>query len=346
VAFTRDGRRLAAVGTSIRLWETRTWDPVRTFGDAGRAGSARAATTCVAFTPDGTRMATGDVASRVTVWDVATGRSLRTLEGIEPAFYGPASPRLPMRSPAYLRAVGSLAVSPDGALLAAGYGPAQGFTRNYDQRVKVFELGSGAVIATLPVANTVSWLHFTPDGSSLMAACQDGMVMRWGVRGWGPAAAPLAAGAPITAGAVSPDGSKLAVGLSDGKAVVWELASRRELHRASGHSGAIFGIAFSADGRTLATSSGLDQGSVKFWDVATGGELLSVHVDAAISGLAFSPAGDLLAGAAYRGVRIWTALSIDQIDAATLARRARHPGSEDVTAETAEIVEEEKREVR
>ncbi|MFL5244097.1 MAG: WD40 repeat domain-containing protein [Gemmataceae bacterium] len=73
----------------------------------------------------------------------------------------------------------------------------------------------------------------------------------------------------------------------------------------SGHKDVIFGLAFSPDGKTLA-SSGYDR-LIKLWDVATGKEIMTLkdHSDT-VYGLAFSPDGKMLAsGAADRAVKIW-----------------------------------------
>src|SRR5207248_11060834 len=115
----------------------------------------------------------------------------------------------------------------------------------------------------------------------------------------------------IASAALSPDESKLAAGLRDGTVVVWEAASMREFSRVSGHPNAVFGAAFSADGRTLVTSSGIGSSLLKFWDVATGGELLSLRLETWNPGVAFSPAGDTLAAAGNDGTRVWFAWPLE-----------------------------------
>ena len=75
--------------------------------------------------------------------------------------------------------------------------------------------------------------------------------------------------------------------------VLWDVASRRELRTFGGPAGRILALAFSPDGKTLATT-GADRG-VRFWDVASGRE--DRRIDGAGSGraLAFSPDGQTLA---------------------------------------------------
>jgi WD40 repeat protein len=78
------------------------------------------------------------------------------------------------------------------------------------------------------------------------------------------------------------------------------------LGKLSGHAQAVWSVAFSPNGATIA--SGSTDGLVKIWDAATGKQLqeLSGHTDAVLS-VAFSPDGATIASGSDRLVRIWDA---------------------------------------
>jgi hypothetical protein len=128
--------------------------------------------------------------------------------------------------------------------------------------------------------------------------------------------------------AFSPDGRLLASGSCgkvgnsfcvQGEIKLWDVASGSLVRTLSGHTGFVFSVAFSPDGRLLASGScgQLDspgyyipnciQGEIKLWEVATGREVrtLSGHTDFVYS-VAFSPDGKLLASGSWDGtIKLW-----------------------------------------
>ncbi len=121
--------------------------------------------------------------------------------------------------------------------------------------------------------------------------------------------------------AFSPDGRQLAVamgryaenGTSSGHIKLWDVSTWRIVHDFRGHSGSVWSVAFNASGTRLASGSGYwtrrenTYGQAKVWDAITGLELLTLanEIDA-VFGVAFSPDGLRLATASREGlIRIW-----------------------------------------
>jgi WD40 repeat protein/DNA-binding SARP family transcriptional activator len=73
---------------------------------------------------------------------------------------------------------------------------------------------------------------------------------------------------PATALEIGPDGRTVLAGMADGTLVVWDLASRDEIERLSGHAARVTGVAFGPDG-SIALSGGEDA-QVILWDLESG----------------------------------------------------------------------------
>jgi hypothetical protein len=117
--------------------------------------------------------------------------------------------------------------------------------------------------------------------------------------------------------------NKLVLALEDGTVGLWDAASGAELLCLRGHEERVWSVAFSPDGRRLASASG--DGTVRLWDAASGAELLCLrgHEEWVLS-VAFSPDGRRLASASGDDtVRLWDAASGDCLQII--------PGAEDVS---------------
>jgi WD40 repeat protein/serine/threonine protein kinase len=327
LACSPDGRSFAfgCAGTNQRSAQTHvcaveTGKTIFVLEDRGQPVSA------VAYSPDGKRLAAGDVDGAVRVWDAVEGKLEKTL-------------------PSHPATVTSLAFHPDNRRLAAG---AQ------DGTIRVWDVTAGKELFTRdPRGGEVGAVVFSPDNRRLAAGLENGTVVLWDERGKEAFTlrAHLGDRPGVTGLAFSADGLRLAsssldgttriwdatesqeggslevpvpfptnFGLSGGgrwlllgsiasHVVVWDRIERRQTAGLSGHTAPVAGVACSADGRRVA-SIGVD-GFLRAWELPSRRELIACKGHETSGGaVAVDPAGTLVASGGGEGfksgeVKVW-----------------------------------------
>jgi WD40 repeat protein len=301
VAFSPDGKSLAAGAWdgTLRLWKVPGGKELRQLGK--QRGQVRS----VAFSPDGKILACGSGGSGIIFWDPATGKELRRLVG--PTAF--------------------LTFSPDGKLLASKGG---------DETHRIWDVASGREVRRLgrqrdaqqdggSERNLIDFpVVFSADGKTAASATVPTGPFGYGTRPtfrlWEVATGKEVRsfkGKPSSFGpaAFSPDGKLLAVGagwpaLRNGTFInLWDVNQGAELRpieeKKAGMADAAFSLAFSLDGKILASSGGGPL--IQLWEIATRRELCRFEApDAGRASLAFSPDGRLLAsGSTDITVLLW-----------------------------------------
>ena len=111
--------------------------------------------------------------------------------------------------------------------------------------------------------------------------------------------------------AFSPDGTTLAAGLEDSSVKLWDVATKTNTATLAWATDRVHSVAFSPDGATLAAGlgnafSGVDNGAVKLWDMATNNIVTLSGHEEYVRSVAFSPdSATLASGAADGTVRLW-----------------------------------------
>jgi cytochrome c len=262
------------------------------------------AVNAVAWLRDG-RLVTAGEDARLALWRPGAARPAAVLAG----HAGP---------------VVSLAVSPDGTMLASA---------SWDRSARVWPLAGNAAPRVLEGhSQNVNAVAFTPDGGALVSAGYDATLRVWPLTG-GAAAQTLTLPTPLNAVAVAPDGEILAAG-ADGK-VYFVSAADAQTSAIDATPDPIVALALSPDGRHLA-AAGI-RGSVVIIDrAARKSERILVGPGLPVWSLAFFPDGrTLLTGGTDRLIRRWDTTTGEPIgDVALgapgdpLAAYAGDPGAE------------------
>jgi WD40 repeat protein/tRNA A-37 threonylcarbamoyl transferase component Bud32 len=266
ISFSPGSRQIAAPGTpgTVSIWDVATGRRVGRPLEIGSADVEEAV-----FAPDGRTLIVSDDSGSVSMVDVATGRRVQP-----PLSVGDTI-------------AGALALSPDGRLVAAA---------SYEGSVFVWDVKTGEPFGSPLTADSspVNDVVFSPDGRTLVSSHGDSAVV-WSVNGEQAIGAPL--GGPmdlVTDTAFSPDGKRLAAGRLDGKTIVYDTNTRRQVLRIDGEP-VVTAVAFHPGGRLLAVAT-ID-GRVRFFD-STSGASVGAALDeggSAVWQIAFSPDGRLLA---------------------------------------------------
>ena len=170
--------------------------------------------------------------------------------------------------------------------------------------------------------NSAAW---SPDGSRIVTASQDGTARIWNAKSGAPLAVLKGHTGSVNSAAWSPDGTRIATASKDNTARIWDAQSGAPLAVLEGHKDSLNGLlnaAWSPDGTRIATASFDD--TVGIWD-AQSGALLAVLKEHTrwVNSAAWSPDGTRIATTSRDGTaRIW-----DAQNGAPLAVLKGHTGS-------------------
>jgi WD40 repeat protein len=234
-------------------------------------------TFCVAWSPNGSLLASGAHDKRVRIWDVATGRSVATFDG-------------------HMSWVDAVAWSPDGHMIASA---SQG------QRIRLWDSVTKREVLVLEGHQSgvvdVAW---SSDGHFLLSGSEDKTARLWNITSGQCERIFTGATQPITSVAFSPDGNLVSASSRDALVYVWDLNSGKLIFTLAGHTDVIHCVRWSPDGSLIATSG---HTTVRIWNASSREciQKFEGHHGHVVS-IAWRPQGDIIASAsADHSVRLW-----------------------------------------
>jgi len=282
IALSPDRRMLAGAGDdgTVRLWEIATGKPVLSFD------GHRASISTLAFRSDGAVLASGGD-DGILLWDVKAGKVIRPIGGEKMRAHTLAF-RPDMRSlacadggegPLLLETgtgkvlrrfpgakddrVYQVVCAPDASFLASRH--ESGLTRLWNP-------ATGKIIRTfgekLGQYQSPSFCVGSPDGGLIAIGGVNGTTQLWGTADGKLVRVLGREGSSGFSASFSPDGKILAVGDKD--VHLFEVVTGKELDRLKGHNPWIHALAFSPDGKQLASAGGDEE--IRIWEMATGKE--------------------------------------------------------------------------
>lgn len=240
------------------------WSSARTLcADAAARGIGRVfrahsgGINTVVFSPDGTHVATASDDRTARIWNLENGTS-QTLSGHEDEVW-------------------CAAYSPDGTKLATG---------GKDRSLRVWDIGSGKAQVLFGHTKWISSIRFSPDGKWLVSQGVDEGVLLWKVGEEKGEQIASSTGNELSRGAVFSPDSRFVAYVEKSKLQLRDLETGKT-DSFSGQTSYATAIAFSADGKLLAT--GAANGDVQLWSTKSGLARDFRGHKAAISEIAFLP---------------------------------------------------------
>ncbi len=236
----------------------------------------------VAIAPDGKTALSGSWDNTLKLWDLFTGKEMRTFSG-------------------HSDTVRSIAYTPDGKTALSG---------SSDKNLKLWDLATGEEIRTFSGHSwSITSVAVSPDGKTAVSGSIGGAVKVWEVETGGELYSLPHSKWGVFSLDISPDGKTCLAGYENGEVLLWDLKEGKEILTFSEHTERVDAVRFSPDRSTALTAS-MDE-TIIYWEVSTGREIRKFQDHA--YDLAFLPDGKRFVSGTYKEMKLWDLKSGDII---------------------------------
>jgi WD40 repeat protein len=307
VDFSPDGNTLVSgsMDNTIRLWDIQE---VKKNSLVSHSDNVVA----VAFSPEGQFLASASWDKTVRLWDTQAGQEIQN-------FAGHSSP------------VNIVAFNPDGKSLASGsddhgitvWHELPNVSANTISQSKLIPHFSNGIRQLATDYHPINSFAFSPNGKLLAFGTKDGLINFFDVRS-GKKIKHLQESVQeeVNVVAFSPNGKILASGSrystepqfqNMSPLYLWDVQSGKKLKALQGHTNHVFALAFSPDGKILA--SGSDDKTIRLWEIPSGEIIKELEGHSHfVTSIVFHPKGNLLASGSWdKTVRLWDIHSAKEI---------------------------------
>jgi WD40 repeat protein len=297
VAICPSGHTIATGGWdgTIKLWNLTTGKLHQSLIESGTISAHTEDITALIFTPDGNTLISASYDRTIKLWALNTGELLSTLRK-------QTNRDRPQTLYDHTHWVESLALSPDGRVLASG---------GFDCDLYLWDLLQPRSLQRLQTKSPILAIAFSPDGWQLACGCIDGTLEVWDLRSIdrSPNLEFDRSDSWISAIKFAPDGEKIYSGNGRGEIGVWDVVTGQKIDGWQCHTSAILTLAFHPKDANLLVSGGYDR-TIVFWNLK-GRKLLHQlpEHEGAIAAMSFDRTGNiLLVGDELGKVIMWQTL--------------------------------------